>query len=106
VQEGRIGWTKEYSKRPHTIHKIDKKIEQKVIQLRNKYKYCPHRIQGTSANQYNIQIGHITTYRILCKSRSNNHHLIKPRKPRNYIRFWRKFLNKLWQIDLKVIENE
>ncbi|HET9806434.1 MAG TPA: leucine zipper domain-containing protein, partial [Nitrososphaeraceae archaeon] len=27
---------KDHSKRPHTIHKTDKKIEQKVIQLRRK----------------------------------------------------------------------
>ena len=36
----------------------------------------------------------------------NNHHLVKPRKKRKYIRFERKFPNELWQIDLKVIENE
>ena len=51
---------KDHSKRPHTIHKTDKKIEQKVIQLRKKYQYCPHKIQGTLANQYRIKIGHMT----------------------------------------------
>ena len=58
---------KEHSKRPHTIHKTDKKIEQKVIQLRKKYQYCPHKIQGTLANQYNIKIGHMTVYRSMQK---------------------------------------
>jgi len=48
----------------------------------------------------------MTIYRILCKSGLNNHPLIKPRKQRKYIRFERKFPNELWQIDLKVIENE
>ena len=97
---------KEHSKRPHTIHKTDKKIEQKVIQLRKKYQYCPHKIQGTLANQYNIKVGHMTVYRILCKSGLNNNPLTKSRKKRKYIRFEREFPNELWQIDLKVIENE
>ena len=49
----------------------------------------------------------MTIYRILCKRGLNNHHpLTKPRKKRKYIRFERKFPNELWQIDLKVIENE
>jgi transposase InsO family protein len=97
---------KDRSKRPHTIHRTDKKIEQKVVQLRKKYQYCPHKIQGTLANQYKIKIGHMTIYRILCKIGLNNHPISKPRKKRKYIRFERKFPNELWQIDLKVIENE
>ncbi|MGE0243509.1 MAG: DDE-type integrase/transposase/recombinase [Nitrososphaeraceae archaeon] len=36
----------------------------------------------------------------------NNNPLTKPRKKRKYIRFERKFPNEMWQIDLKVIENE
>ena len=36
----------------------------------------------------------------------NNNPITKPRKKRKYIRFERKFPNELWQIDLKVIENE
>jgi transposase len=63
------------SRRPHTIHTTNKKIEQKVIQLRKKYQYCPHKIQGTLLNQYRIKIGHMTIYRILCKSGLNNHPL-------------------------------
>ena len=58
---------KDHSRRPHTIYRKDKKIEQKIVQLRKKYHYCPHKIQGTLANQYNIKIGHMTIYRILCK---------------------------------------
>jgi len=58
---------KDRSKRPHRIHIIDKKIEQKVVQLRKRYQYCPHKIQGTLTNQYNIKVGHMTVYRILCK---------------------------------------
>lgn len=48
----------------------------------------------------------MTIYRILCKSGLNNHPITKPRKKRKYIRFERKLPNELWQIDLKVIENE
>lgn len=48
----------------------------------------------------------MTVYRILCKRGLNNNPLTKPRKKRKYIRFERKFPNELWQIDLKVIENE
>jgi hypothetical protein len=51
---------KDHYKKPHTIHRTDKKIEQKVIQLRKKYHYCPHKIQETLANQYNIKVGHMT----------------------------------------------
>ena len=58
---------KEHSKRPHTIHKTDKKIEQKVIQLRKKFQYCPHKIQGTLANQYNLKVGHMTVYRFYAR---------------------------------------
>jgi hypothetical protein len=48
----------------------------------------------------------MTVYRILYKSGLNNNPITKPRKKRKYIRFKRKFPNELWQIDLKVIENE
>jgi hypothetical protein len=36
----------------------------------------------------------------------NNNLLAKPKKKRKYIRFESKSPNELWQIDLKVIENE
>ena len=36
----------------------------------------------------------------------NNHPITKPRKKRKYIRFEHKLPNELWQIDLKIIENE
>ena len=48
----------------------------------------------------------MTVYRIICKNGLNNNPITKPRKKRKYIRFERKFPNELWQIDLKVIENE
>lgn len=98
---------KDHSKRPRTIYRTDKKIEHKIVQLRKKYNYCPpNKIEETLANQYNIKVVHMTVYRILCKSGLNNHPLSKPRKKRKYIRFERKFPNELWQIDLKVIEND
>jgi len=40
---------KEHSKRPHTIHKTDKKIEQKVIQLRKKYPVLSSQNTGNSS---------------------------------------------------------
>jgi hypothetical protein len=46
----------------------------------------------------------MTVYRILCKSGLNNNPINKPGKKRKYMRFERKFPNELWQIDLKVIE--
>ena len=39
---------KDRSKRPHTIHKIDKNIEQKVIQLRKKYQVLSTQDTGNS----------------------------------------------------------
>ena len=33
---------KDHSKRPHTIHRTDKKIEQKIVQLRKKYHIIVH----------------------------------------------------------------
>ncbi|MGD1834437.1 MAG: helix-turn-helix domain-containing protein [Nitrososphaeraceae archaeon] len=76
---------KDRSKIPHTIHRTEKRIQQKIVQLREKYHYCPHKIQGTLANQYNIKIGHMTDYRILCKRGLNINPVIKPRKKRKYI---------------------
>ena len=71
---------KERSKRQHRIHRTDKKIKHKILQLRNKYNYCPHKIQGPLANQYNIKVGHMTVYRIVCKNGLNNNPITKPRK--------------------------
>ena len=58
---------KEQSKRTNTIHKTDKKIDQKVIQLRNKDQCCHHKIQETLANQYKRKIGRMTIYRSMQK---------------------------------------
>ena len=48
----------------------------------------------------------MTVYIILCESGLNNNHLTKSITKRKYIRFERKLPNEMWQIDLKVIENE
>ena len=93
------------SKRPHTIHSTDKKVVQKIIQIRNQYHYCPAKIRGILQNQYNIRIGHMTVYRVLCRNGLNNKPLSKSRTRRKYVRFERKNPNELWQIDLKVVGN-
>jgi transposase InsO family protein len=92
------------SKKPHTIHRTDRKVEQKILKIRKQYSYCPARIKGVLQNQYNIWIGHMTVYRILCRN-GLNRPLSKPRIKRKYIRFERENPNELWQIDLKVVGN-
>ncbi|HET9774126.1 MAG TPA: hypothetical protein VFP25_03985, partial [Nitrososphaeraceae archaeon] len=53
----RSAWTKrDRSEGPHTILRIDKKIEQKIIK---KYQYSTNKIQRTFENQYEIRVGHI-----------------------------------------------
>lgn len=56
------------SRRPHTIHRIDKKVEQKILQIRKQHRYYPDRIKEILQNQYNIKVGHMTVYQILCKN--------------------------------------
>ena len=92
------------SRRPHSIQRIDKKVEQKILQIRKQHTYYPARIKEILQNQYNIKIGHMTDYRILCKNGPNRPSLSKSRISRKYTRFERKNPNELWwQIDLKVV---
>jgi transposase len=56
------------SRRPHTIDKIDKKVEQKTFQIKKQHRYYPARIKEILQNQYNIKIGHMIVYRILRKN--------------------------------------
>ena len=56
------------STRPHTIHRTDRKVEQKILKIRKQYRYCPVKIKGILQNQYKIRIGHMTVYRILCRN--------------------------------------
>jgi hypothetical protein len=91
-------------RRPHSIHRIDKKVEQKILQFRKQHRYYPARKKEILQNQYNIKIGHMTVYRILCKNGPNRPSLSKSRIRRKYTRFERENPNELWwQIDLKVV---
>ncbi|MGZ5548345.1 MAG: helix-turn-helix domain-containing protein, partial [Nitrososphaeraceae archaeon] len=94
----------EMSRTPHTIHRIDKKVEQKILQIRKQHRYYPARIKEILQNQYNIKIGHMTVYRILCKNGPKRSPLSKSRIRRKYTRFERENPKELWlQIDLKVV---
>ena len=42
------------SRRPHTIHKIDKKVEQKILQIRKQLRYNSANIKEILQSQYNI----------------------------------------------------
>jgi len=84
---------KDNSKRPKTIHrKITKKIEDRVISIRNKTGFGAEKIENL------VNISHWSINKIL-----NKHKLTEPTKRRKkrikYIRFQRKHPNSLWQID-------
>ncbi|NOJ30038.1 MAG: hypothetical protein DA328_07715 [Nitrososphaeraceae archaeon] len=55
------------STRPHRIHRTDRKVEQKIVQIRKQYRYCSSRIKGILQNQYKIMIGHMIVYQIICR---------------------------------------
>jgi len=85
---------KDASRRPKTIHrKITAKIEDKIIELRNK--------TGWGANKIQTMIKEISESSI--KRILNKHHLCKftkRRKRLKYIRWQRKHPNSLWQMDV------
>jgi hypothetical protein len=83
----------DYSKRPKTIYyKITPKIENKIIELRNKTGFGEYKIIDY------VNVGHTSIYKIL-----NKHNLTKQNEKRRkrikYIRWQRKHPNSLWQID-------
>jgi superfamily II helicase len=71
---------------PHTIHRIDKKLEHKILQLRKQHRHYPARIKEILQNQYKIKIGHMTVYQILFKNGPNRPRLPKSRIRRKYTR--------------------
>ena len=85
---------KDQSTKPKTIHyKINSKLENQVITLRNKTNFGEKKLINY------IQLSHASIYKILRKNR-----LINPqenrRKRLKYIRWQRKHTNSLWQMDL------
>jgi transposase InsO family protein len=82
------------SRRPNNLRvKITSEIENKVISLRNKTGWGEKKL----SDYFNL--GHTSIYKIL-----NKHNLTKPnekrRKRLKYIRWQRKHINSLWQMDL------
>ena len=91
------------SRKPNTIRRTSNKIVEEVISIRQATDWCPHKIAGHLRRQ-GVSIGHMTVYRILCRSNLNKP-LQKPRVKRSYIRWERKHSNSLWQCDLKLVES-
>lgn len=85
---------KDESKRPKTIHyKITSEIENKVIRLRNKTGF------GAKKLATYVDVSHQSVNKILMRNK-----LTEPpkrrRKRKKYIRWQRKHINSLWQMDL------
>jgi len=85
---------KDKSKRPKTIHyKTTTKDEEKIILIKNKTGWGERKIEDF------VNLGHTTINKIL-----NKHNLTRPnpnRKKRiKYVRWQRKHMNSLWQMDL------
>jgi len=81
------------SKRPKTIHyKINSEIENKIISIRNKTGWGEYKIKDF------VNISHSSIYKILRKNKLLTP--VKNRKKRiKYIRWQRKHINSLWQMD-------
>jgi putative transposase len=94
------------SRRPHTIHRKDDTIVQKVPEIRTQEQYCPQRIAGILKRQGLLTIGHMTVYRILCRHGLNKP-LSQPRVKRKYRSFQKDHPNEMWQqIDLKIVNSK
>ncbi len=82
------------SRRPKTIRrKITPKIENKIINLRNKTGWCAEKIESF------VEVGHTSINKILQKNRLTNPNP-KRKKRLKYIRWQRKHPNSLWQMDV------
>ena len=84
---------KDISRKPKTIHrKITKKLEEKIILLRNKTGFGAEKIENF------VDLSHTSINKILKKNKLTGP--TKRKKKRiKYIRFQRKHPNSLWQID-------
>jgi len=85
---------KDKSKRPKTIHyKITSRDEEEIILIKNKTGWGERKIEDF------VNLGHTTINKIL-----NKHNLTRPnpnRKKRiKYVRWQRKHMNSLWQMDI------
>ena len=84
---------KDKSKRPKIIyHKINSKIEDKVIRIRNKTGWGDKKIENF------VELSHTTINKILRKHKLTNPSKRKKKRIK-YIRWQRKHPNSLWQID-------
>jgi hypothetical protein len=86
-------------RRPHTIHRLNPSIVEKVIQLRQQHGWCSPAISAHLRREA-VEVSNGSTYKIL-----HNHALpvkaYAPRRRRTYIRFQRMHLDGLWQTDIK-----
>jgi transposase InsO family protein len=87
------------SRRPHTIHRLNPSVVEKVIQLRQQHGWCGQAISAHLRRE-SVEVSNGSVYKIL-----HNHSLpIKtyaPRIKRTYIRFQRAHPDSLWQTDIK-----
>jgi transposase len=85
---------KDSSRKPKTIHRrITPKIENKIIDLRNKTGWCAEKIEDF------VEIGHTSINKILQKNKLTNQNT-RRKKRLKYIRWQRKHPNSLWQMDV------
>jgi transposase InsO family protein len=88
-------------KTPHTIHRVDPIIAERVTVLRRGKGWGPQLIAGYLGKQ-GSKVGSTTVYRML-RREGLNHPLTKPRTKRTYKRWQRTHSNSLWQCDLKLV---
>ena len=82
------------SKRPKTIHrKITPKIENKIINLRTKTRWCAEKIESF------VEVGHTSINKILQKNKLTNPNPNR-KKRLKHIRWQRKHPNSLWKMDV------
>jgi transposase InsO family protein len=92
-------------KRPHTIHyKVTPHLAQRIITLRNKYRWGPDKIAGYLRLK-GTPLSHTTVYEVICAAGLNNP-LDQPRKTWGKKRFERLHSNSLWQADFKLVEDD
>ena len=91
-------------RKPLTIHSTEQELVNKVLELRKQFNWGPDKIAGYMKLN-NMNIGHNTAYRIICRHGLNNQ-LDYQRKTWGKKRFERLHSNNLWQADFKLLDND
>lgn len=92
------------SRRPQTIHRKDKEVVERALELRRRYGWGPGKIAAYMKRD-GINIGHNTVHRYICDAGLNKP-LDNPRKTWGKKRFQREHPNSLWQADFKLAEDD